>query len=163
MWLRLIIFFTPMPCKYHIRTFVEGGYYHIFNRGVEKRPICRDAEDYNAFLYFLESAVSLPDPNKRQRRMNFYDYITMQAFCLMPNHFHFLLQQKRNITIDKFMQSFIVAYTMYFNKKYKRVGSIFQGTYKAKQVTEDEYLLHVSRYIHENPRDIGQDPLTYPY
>ncbi len=152
-----------MPSQYHIRSFVQGGFYHIFNRGVEKNNIFRDEEDYNVFLYFLESALSPVEKHLQQRRLNFFNEVKLIVYCLMPNHFHMVLQQLHERILPQFMTSFINAYTAYFNQKYKRVGSIFQGRYKAKLIESDEYLLQVSRYIHLNPQDINKDPRTYPY
>ena len=81
----------------------------------------------------------------------------------MPNHFHFLLQELRSGAITSLMRSVTISYSMYFNKKYKHAGTIYEGKYKAKMIDSDEYLMHVSRYIHLNPKDIGINPLVYPY
>ena len=72
----------------------------------------------------------------------------MLAFCLMPNHFHFLIKQSIFDTIDQFLNSLGTRYSMYFNRKYKRIGPLYQGVYKAVIVSSDEQLLHLSRYIH---------------
>ena len=71
----------------------------------------------------------------------------------MPNHFHFLVKKKNIDSMQKFIRSLLTRYSMYFNKKYERVGSLFQGPYKAVLVSKDEYLLHLSRYIHLNPNE----------
>ncbi len=81
----------------------------------------------------------------------------------MPNHFHLIVQQTHDHMLPVFIKSFISAYTRYFNEKYQRVGSIFQGRYKAKLIDTDEYLLHASRYIHLNPNGMKHDALSYPY
>lgn len=156
-----IVFFMPSP--YHIRSFVENGFYHVFNRGVEKKPIFRDKEDFQVFHFLLRTFTLPPNPGTPFRRKNFFGDIFVVAFCLMPNHFHFLLQQHNERTLPEFMRSLINTYTLYFNKKYDRVGSIFQGRYKSKMIDSDEYLLHVSRYIHLNPKDLPFDPFSYPY
>lgn len=89
---------------------------------------------------------------------NFEGDITLLAYCLMPNHFHFLIKQKNASSIDKFMNSLCTRYSMYFNKKYKRVGSLYQGVYKAAMVYTDEQLLNLSRYIHKQA--ISNNSLT---
>ena len=156
-----------MPSKNIIKIFIEDGYYHIYNRGVEKRKIFLDEQDYAVLLHFLKQYLSPPPPEDvfltMTRSMTGFDpvrprpiqpldkEIDLLAFCLMPNHFHFLLKQKTIDGITKLLRRICTSYVMYFNKKYDRVGSLFQGTYKAVLVDRDEYLLHLSRYIHINP------------
>ncbi len=176
-----------MPAKNVVKQYVEEGYYHIYNRGVEKRSIFQDQQDYSVFISYLKTyltpkdSVSLmeqlanprtPIPERdglrKQIRMNnFADDITLLAYCLMPNHFHLLVKQKSAGAIDKFMNSLGTRYTMYFNKKYKRVGALYQGTYKAVLVQTDAQLLELSRYIHKQSFDkyslSGQgQPSSYP-
>ena len=83
------------------------------------------------------------------RLNNFSDEITLISYCLMPNHFHLFIKQANPQSINKFMQSFTTRYTAYFNRKYKRVGSLFQATYKAVLVTREEQFLYLSKYIHK--------------
>lgn len=158
-----------MPAKNSRKTYVENGYYHIYNRGVEKRVIFLNKQDYSVFLSYLKSYLlpknekelyeRLSDPNvssterskilKLLRLNNFHKEITLLAYCLMPNHFHFFLKQKGAGSIDSFMNSLATRYTMYFNRKYKRVGHLYQGVYKAVLITSDKQFLHLSRYIHK--------------
>lgn len=86
---------------------------------------------------------------KLLRMNNFCDEITLLAYCLMPNHFHFFIKQNNAQSIDKFMQSICTRYTMYFNKKYKRVGSLYQGIYKAVLIETEEQFIYLSKYIHK--------------
>lgn len=164
-----------MPAKNRIKDYVEDSYYHLYNRGVEKRPIFMDEQDYGVFLSYLKTYLLPKETVKLQkvitdqtssvrekteaikflRLNNFSDDLQLVAFCLMPNHFHFLFHQKEADAIDRFMNSFCTRYSMYFNKRYKRVGPLFQGIYKAVKVTTDEQLLHLSRYIHRNPATKG--------
>jgi putative transposase len=82
----------------------------------------------------------------------------------MPNHFHLLIKQKKDHGIVSLMHALGIAYSMYFNKKYDRVGSLFQGRFKAKLVDEDDYLLYLSKYIHLNPKEFYKKNLpSYPY
>lgn len=153
------------------KAYMEQGYYHLYNRGVEKRHIFIDSQDYGVFLSYLKEYLSpkdekslfakLSDPNisprerdkiiKLLRLNNFYNEIFLLAFCLMPNHFHLLVKQSSALSIDKFMNSLALRYVIYFNRKYKRTGGLFQDVYKAVSVNTDEQLLHLSRYIHQNP------------
>ncbi len=157
-----------MPAKNRIKQYVEKGYYHIYNRGTEKRKIFLDRQDYNVFLSYLKEyllpknekellkRLSDPELNNIEREKilqllrlnNFSNEITLLAYCLMSNHFHFFVKQKSAASIDKFMNSLATRYTMYFNKKYKRVGSLYQGVYKAVLVNKEKQFLHLTRYIH---------------
>ncbi len=121
--------------------FIPQGYYHIYNRGHNKQTIFHDVKDYRRYLKRLGEYL------KKHK-------VTLLAFCLMPNHIHLLLRQDDDELIDKFIHRLHTAYTMYFNKKYEKVGAVFQGRFKAKLIETDEYLLHVSRYIHINPIEL---------
>lgn len=168
-----------MPAKNSRKTYVENGYYHIYNRGVEKRVIFLDKQDYSVFLSYLKSYLlpknekelyeRLADPNisssergkvlKLLKLNNFHKEITLLAYCLMPNHFHFFVRQKSIGTIDVFMNSLATRYTMYFNHKYKRVGHLYQGVYKAVLVKSDKQFIHLSRYIHKQA--LPNQPSSY--
>lgn len=162
-----------MPSRNIVKVYVENGYYHIYNRGVEKRTIFENDQDYRTFLKYLKESLS-PPPNPKtitktfsvrgvtfdatpRLVKNFDKKIDLMVYCLMPNHFHLVIKQEGNKDMDKFMQSVATRYSMYFNKKYKRIGKLFQGSYKAVLITTDEYLLHLSRYIHLNPTEFTKD------
>jgi len=83
---------------------------------------------------------------------NFYNKLELLAYCLMPNHIHLLIYQHQPGAMARFMQSLLTSYSRYFNKKYKRSGSLFESRYKASMISDDSYLEHISRYIHLNPR-----------
>jgi putative transposase len=158
-----------MPAKNSIKQYLENGYYHIYNRGVEKRKIFLDKQDYNVFLSYLKEYLLPKDINSLNKRLsdpqilsrerdkilktlrmnNFHGEIDMIAFCLMSNHFHFFVKQKSLNSIDKFMNSLCTRYTMYFNKKYKRVGKLYQGTYKALIINNEYQFVYLSKYIHK--------------
>lgn len=152
-----------MPSKNTIKEYVEGGFYHIYNRGVEKRLIFQDREDYTKFLYLLKLYLSPIDVLSKEYPLlkqhivahNVHGEAHLLAFCLMPNHFHLLVKQDKKDTITRLMRAVVTSYSMYFNKRYERVGSLFQGIFKASRVGTDEYLLHLSRYIHLNPIERG--------
>ena len=140
--------------------FVEGEYYHIYNRGVDKRNIFNNKSDMKRFLRSMEEFNTI-DPigslyensfvkelgGKASKLVNFI------AFCVNPNHYHFILTPLVEKGIEKFMQRFGTGYTMYFNTKNKRSGSLFQGKFKSKHIDSNEYLLQVSAYVNLNNCD----------
>lgn len=164
-----------MPGKNTIKTYIKDGYYHAYNRGVEKRKIFLDKQDYKVFLKYLKESLSEPPKPEDIKTTftlqgstfkgiprlpkNFFDKIDLISYCLMPNHYHLLLKQKEQLALVSFMKSLQTRYSMYFNKKYIRVGPLFQGIYKAALISDDEYLLHLSRYIHLNPSEHTSDLL----
>ncbi len=140
-------------------NFVPGEYYHIYNRGNSKQKIYFDEHDYQRFVDLLY-AVNTED------KFNFSDSIkgisvyeriikdklvSIGAYCLMPNHFHILISPLSEDGLSKFMQKLSTAYAMYFNKKNKRTGSIFEGKFKAEHLNNDIYLKYIFSYIHLNP------------
>jgi putative transposase len=153
--------------------------YHVYNRGIDKRIIFIDERDYAVFLSFLKYALLSDEQvnaknevdqeliSKAQRfnirRLGLAGKVELVAFCLMPNHFHLLLYQEDSVAISKLMSSVGTGYSMYFNKRYKRSGRLFQGVYKAVRIKEDPYYQHISRYIHLNPVDLRVDYKSYPY
>lgn len=167
-----------MPSRNSIKIYVENGFYHIYNRGVEKRTIFEDAQDYKVFLKYLKEALSSPQSIDNYRKLvtfkgasfkgmprlpkNFEKEIVLLAYCLLPNHFHLLIKQSNKSSMESFMRSVITRYSMYFNKRYHRVGKLFQGHYKACSVTDENYLLHLTRYIHLNPKEFNSK-LTEAY
>lgn len=158
-----------VPAKNSLKEYIENGYYHIYNRGVEKRTIFKNQQDYSVFLSYLKEYLlpkdqenllkSLSDPNisfkekdkilKLLRLNNFSNEIILLSYVLMPNHFHFLIKQANALAIDQFMNSLATRYTMYFNQKNKRVGPLYQGVYKAVEVITDEQLIYLTAYIHK--------------
>lgn len=162
-----------MPARNSRKIYVDNGIYHIYNRGVEKRIIFIDTIDYKVFLKYLSQYLSpIPEVNDLKKTFtlqglafkgvprqpkNYFGKIDLICYCLMPNHFHFLLKSRDSKDLKEFIQSLLTRYSMYFNKKYQRVGSLFQGRYKAVVITTDNYLLHLSRYIHLNPSEFTKD------
>ena len=145
-----------VPAKNAIKQYLEGGFYHVYNRGVEKRTIFVDEFDYKMFLSYLKAYLSPPHPEQVRpvRASNIYEQVQLICFCLMPNHFHLLIRQSTQLGIVSFMRRLTNAYTKYFNERYTRVGPLFQGCYKAALVQEEPYLLHLTRYIHLNPIEL---------
>lgn len=155
-----------MPSKYIIKDFVADGTYHVYNRGVEKREIFLDEQDYNFFIFLIKSYVLPLDKQKtntetRMQKAAFYGQIEILAYALMSNHYHLLIKQKDENDLSEFMRSLMTSYVSYFNKKYERTGPLFQGIYKAILVENDDYLLHLSRYIHLNPVATRSDLVSH--
>lgn len=151
-----------MPARNSIKEYVPESFYHVYNRGVEKRKIFVDDADYKVFLNLLKRYLSKETSKDKFGRdgKTFYGDMELLAFCLMPNHFHFLIYvNDEPRAMSNMISRVCTAYTMYFNKRYKRVGHLFQGRFKASRITTDEYLVHISRYIHLNPKEY----LDWPY
>ena len=176
-----------MPARNVIKLYVAGGYYHVYNRGENKADIFLDEQDYGVFLSYLKTYFVSKDTKGLQKKIvdpttswrdraqaqrllqlnNFHDTIDLIAYVLMPNHFHLLLRQKGERDMESFVQSIMTRYTAYGNRRYKRVGPFFQGTYKAVMIDSEEQLLYVTRYIHRNPLSLkrfnllGSQPSSY--
>ncbi len=144
-----------MPTKNAIKLYTPDSYYHLYNRGVNKQPIFHEDCD-KAYLLSLFKRYLSPDIKKRKGHIDYSTYsgqIDLLAYCLMNNHFHLLLYQHADPeAITGLMRRIMTSYSMYFNKKYDRVGPLFQGRYLASRIDSDPYLHHVSRYIHRNPK-----------
>lgn len=144
-----------MSSRNVIKDYVEDSFYHVYNRGVNKRKIFLDNDDYAVFLNLLKRYLdSEPVTDNKGREYEWlHKRIELLAFCLMPNHFHLLIYQHDKEAMTRLMRGTITSYTIYFNKKYRRTGPLFQDRFKASLITKDTYLLHISRYIHLNPHD----------
>lgn len=125
-----------MPARQTI--FFDDGYYHIYNRGSEKRIIFTSPRTYENFLKRVADNAA---------KYN----VDILIYCLMPNHFHLLVRQNPNGSIVKMISAVQLGFAKYFNVRYQRVGPLFQGRFKAKTIETDNYLLQLSAYIHRNP------------
>ncbi len=148
--------------------FVVGEYYHVYNRGVDKRIIFNDSQDYRRFiilLYICNSSIPIKLDNLIGFHKMSYEQVLIHergerlvsigAWCLMPNHFHLLLKEEVSGGISKFMGKIGTGYSMYFNARNDRKGSLFSGRFKSKNISEDVYMKHLFGYIHLNPLDLG--------
>lgn len=142
-----------MPGRNVVKQYVASSYYHLYNRGVEQRDIFRESGDYDTFLFFLKHYLSPTDNpfGLKQTDKNFCGQVELITYALMPNHYHLLVKQKDNRSIEGFMRCLATSYSIYFNKKYQRTGHLFEGTVKAVLIESEAQLLHLSRYIHLNP------------
>lgn len=141
-------------------SFSEGEFYHLYNRGVEKRSIYLDTSDYERFIYLLylsncKKSINFRDVKTAHQDIFSYEkgdqLVAIGAYCLMPNHFHILATPLVENGLSTFMNKLGTSYSMYFNKKNDRTGSLFEGTFKAKHADTDEYLKYLFSYIHLNP------------
>lgn len=155
-----------MPGRNIIKQDVADSFQHVYARGHSKQKIFLDEQDYITFLNLLErylSAEEARDPYGVPYP-NFFNKVELLAFCLMPNHIHLLLYVRQAGAMGRFMRSVMTSYSRYFNKKYKRTGSLFESRYKASMISDESYLEHISRYIHLNPkqwRDYEYSSLPY--
>ena len=151
--------------------FVIGEYYHIYNRGVDKRKTIIDENDLYRFLKsikefntkkpigsiyelsFVKNKLGTPSTKLSEK------LVSIIAYCINSNHFHLLLTPLMEKGIEKFMQK-IAGYTRYFNEKYKRSGVLFQGKFKSKHISDNNYLLKLSAYINMNNRETLGSPTT---
>jgi len=145
-------------------TFVNNEIYHVYNRGVEKRKIFLDKQDFLRFIHCMfefndeihniNTLRKLNSKNENNKKKKRNPLVEILIFCLMPNHFHFILKQKRDDGIIKFMQKLGTGYAMYFNQKYDRVGGLFQGRFKAVLIEKEPHFIHLPYYIHLNPIEL---------
>lgn len=161
---------------------ITGFTYHVFNQGIDRRTTFTNKREYNRALqtfkfylynqhitklsYYLSSGTN--QLGLLQQVQQHPKLVAILAFCLMPNHFHFVLRQEVDGGISKFMADFQNSYTKYFNTKHTRKGSLFLNPFRALRVETDEQLLHLIRYVHLNPYTSGiisttRELFTFPY
>jgi len=166
--------------------FANGEFYHIYNRGVDKREVFMDKIDYERFLKSmkefncLEPIGSLYEKYLRENKAKsenknggltsivevkppFSSLVEIICYCLNPNHYHFILKQREEKGIEKFMQKIGTSYTMYFNQRYDRSGALFQGSYKSIHIDSNEYLLYLSAYVNKNNFIHGYNNADWEY
>jgi putative transposase len=159
-----------MPSKFRIKNFEKGGYYHIYNRGIDGRVIFNEQQDFVKFVDLIKRYVVIPVESKdggiyklakpslrkRSNEMNLGNEVQILAYCLLPDHFHLLVRQVSSDGITKLMRRVNTAYVMYFNNKYTRNGPLFENVYRGIGVVGDNddllsKLLDLSIYIHLHP------------
>jgi len=132
--------------------YLDGHTYHVYNRGAHRSSIFRNHGHYHRCSALL------------QKYADQY-HVTMLTYCLMPNHYHLLVQQEQGGTVSRFLQTTFNAYVQYFNVLEGHSGTLFQGAAKSRHIQTDEYLLQVVRYIHCNPvwASLAKTPLGWPF
>lgn len=162
-----------MTAKNLLRVAEGGTYCHVYNRGIENRNIFTDEADYQTFLAFLEeylSAPKTPESNKKDftingrvfrgvphQPKNYFKKVELIAYSLKPEHFHLVLHQKTQKSLQAFIRSLCTRYSIYFNKKYSHTGALFDGPYKSAQVKDEKGLMLLTHYLHK-----ASDHSTYP-
>jgi REP element-mobilizing transposase RayT len=116
----------------------EGNYYHLYNRGCNKDLIFYDEFDFQKLIKIIKESAT-------------QEYLELYAFALMPNHYHFLVKQISDKPISNWIKYIFIKYAKYFNKKYERKGTIFEGKVKVKIIDKIEFLGFLTHYIHNNP------------
>ncbi|MFH0803883.1 MAG: transposase [Candidatus Tagabacteria bacterium] len=154
---------------------IPGEYYHIYNRSVNKQKIFLDERDWIRFLFlilYFQSPINFPQIGRsisyfvKNRAFDIKKevvdkiiknrYVELINFCIMPNHFHLTIREIKENGVSQYMQRILTAYTKYFNTKYGRSGHLFQGPFQIVHIKNNEQLLHLSAYIHRNPRELKQ-------
>ena len=145
------------------KEFAPGVIAHIYNRGNNKEKIFFDKQDYKSFLFRLGLALGFDEKELNKEKLLSLPYsrvriadvckndFKLHAFCLMPNHFHLLIEQMGNTPISKIVSRVCTSYARYVNTKYEKVGHVFQDTFKANRIENDSQLMWTSAYIHMNP------------
>lgn len=158
------------------KEFAVGEIYHVYNRGNNKEKIFFDEQDYRAFIFRLGLALGFSRkelsenslmyfPRSRIRINSKPNLFKLHSFCLMPNHFHLLIEQVTEIPISNLILKLCTSYSMYLNKKYKRVGNVFQDCFKSVLVKSNPQLMWNSAYIHMNSvvAKMVDDPKNYEW
>jgi putative transposase len=142
-----------MPSRNTVKNYDTDSYYHVYNRGAGGQKLFIDNYDKRKFLSLLARYVT-PKEDRDDTETNYPEYrLEINAYCLMNSHYHLLVYQieDRN-ALSGLMRSVSTAYSMYYNKKYKLHGHVTQSIFKASKINNDSYLMHITRYIHMNPR-----------
>lgn len=131
-----------------------GQYYHVFNRGNAKQIIFPNPEDYKFFILRLKLNLYPLDNDENSVRIQKLppNSFSLVSYCLMPNHYHLLIRQNGDTPTSKLITKVCTSYSKYFNKKYGRIGHVFQDKFKQVTITENNYLNWLSCYIHQNPK-----------
>ena len=141
-------------------VFAPGEFYHIYNRGTDKRKIFDCRADYERFLLLLYLCNQTKHVDIKLQGRTVEELwgqregeplIDIAAYCLMPNHFHLIVREHTEGGVSKFIQKLITGYTMYFNTRHERSGALFQGKFKAVHVSDDRQLSYLISYVHLNP------------
>lgn len=136
------------------QSFASGEFFHLYNRGTDKRAIFLDERDYEHFIFLMYVFNTSRNVELRNIDKNFErgeTIVDIGAYCLMPNHFHILICEKIDGGISKYMLKLMTGYSMYFNKKYERTGKLYEGVFKSTHVNKDQYMKYLYSYIHLNP------------
>lgn len=153
--------------------------FHVYNRGVANGMIFNDKQDYEVFLSYLEDYLTSPKKSEELQKTftvkgrafrgvphqpkNYFNKIELLAYCLTPDHFHLLLRPITKDSLEGFMRSLSTKYSIYFNKKYQRQGSLFGGPYKSVPINDVPCLLFITHYFHHHPQKENDNNLIDTY
>ena len=151
-----------MPSRNILKLDTPNSYYHVYFRGVNRQPIFVDDEDRRVLLNLFKRYLSGQKILSKQGVVytDLSKDVELCCYCLMTNHVHMLLYQHKVGGMSSLMRSIMTSYSRYFNVKYKRSGPLFESRYKASSVLTQSYLIHISRYIHLNPKDWQSHPYS---
>lgn len=142
-----------MASRNVLKIDVPQSYYHVYARGASRKAIFQDEDDFRYFLSlfyrYLSHDIAVNSVGAPYEKL--YESVELLVYCLMDNHFHMLIYQEDTGAMQRLMRGIMTSYSRYFNKKHNRSGPLFETRYKASRISNDEYLMHVSRYIHLNP------------
>ena len=138
--------------RIRMENFQNNGIYHLYNRTVNDELLFRNDDDFIKFLQLFKVAI-------------FEIPISVLSYCLMPNHFHFLIQQKSKMPIYKIFNKLFCSYVPWYNKKYSRKGRLLGNKLQHKKITNEDYLVLLCQYIHTNPIKAGlvTKPKDWPF
>lgn len=125
-----------------MKLYLQGKYYHVYNRGCNRLPIFFSDENYRFLIQKFIDTIGKYG-------------IEISAYCLMPNHYHLLVRQNSDISISKWLKTVFNGYSQAINKQENRKGTIFEGRARNKEITNESHLMHLIRYIHYNPVQAG--------
>lgn len=151
-----------MPAKHLHRVDQREIYLHVYNRGIEGRNIFCDEEDFSIFISYLKEYLTKASNDKKtsftvngktfkgtpHMPKNYYNKVELVSYILMPDHFHLVLDQRQEGSVQSFIRSICTRYSIYFNRKYQRKGSLFEGPYKSAHIKEANTLVHLITYLH---------------
>ncbi|PSO45927.1 MAG: hypothetical protein BRC25_00345 [Parcubacteria group bacterium SW_6_46_9] len=151
--------------------------YHIYNRGNQKQTLFYTERDYIRMLFLMLMFQSPKRFRNIKRRVNYFEdgndfkidadkviknrFVELINFCIMPNHFHLTVNNLAKDGVPKYLHRIQNAYGRYFNTKRDKTGHVFQGPYKAKHISSDRQLRHLSAYVHKNPKEMRSTYANY--
>lgn len=163
-------------------NFAPNEYYHVFGRGVNKDKIFIDDNDKVRFIFLIThfqsptriyniswstnnfiKKGSFTTTEDKLEEITQKRNVDLTAFAIMPNHFHLLVQNLEDGILSVYMHRVLTAYSKYFNTKYKKKGHVFEGPFKTVRITGNNQILHLSSYIHKNPKELREWQDTYDH
>lgn len=160
-----------MPSKFVVRDFRDNACYHLYNRSINGENIFLDTQDFRVFLFYIyiyttpseQVSKRFSDLPKRLREKTLVSQLNVLAYNQMSDHFHLIVYQLRSDAIPKLMKQVANGYTVYFNQKYHHRGPVFSGRYKAVEVSQNDGLTDLTRYLHLEPVKRGVVPSPQDY